>query len=131
EYGNAPHGVWGIVDPDANNSTFLNISETTSPRWKPLRQASRSFDFYEVGEHWRALRAYSTDAVGPSTHVAICQGAVSAEMARVIGTYQQQQNMGRKFVGGYQAVRLTVPGGGQMALIEDDYFPHDVLVTLC
>lgn len=131
EFGNAPHGVMGIVDPDANFSTVLNIAEATNPRWKPFRQQSVTFDHFEVAEHWRKLRAYSTAAVGPGSHVAVCQGAVSAELARTLGPYQQQQQMGREFMGGYTAVRISIPGGGTMDFVEDDYFIHDALVTLC
>jgi hypothetical protein len=131
EYGNAPHGVMGIVDPDSNYSTVLNIAESGNERWKPLKETSGTFDQFEVSDHWRKLRARSTSPVTASSHRVICQGAVVAQLARTLGPYQQQQSMGQVYEGGYQGVRIAIPGGGAMEFIEDDNFLQDVMVTLC
>lgn len=122
----APHGIGTIVDPDDVLTTVLNISESTYPRWKPFRETSVTFDHIELTEHWRKLQAKSTSQVNPSTHRSITSGAVVAELARTLEGFQQQQNLGKTFEGGYTGV--TVRG---QEILQDDYFYHDVLVTLC
>lgn len=126
EFQNACNGLLDIVDPDQNNTTVMGISQSSYPRWKPYIQASSTFDHLEVTEHFRQLRAKSTDPVTAQTHICVAQGAVVAELARTLVGFQQQQNLGRTFEGGYQAVRIA-----GMDFIEDDYQLHDVLYTLC
>lgn len=126
EFGNQKNGIMQLVDPDENFTTVLGLAESAAPRWKPFREASAAFNHIEVTEHWRKLRAKSTSPVGPNTHVSVAQGAVVAELARTMVGFQQQMNLGRTFEGGYQAVRIA-----NMDFIEDDWFLHDVLVTLC
>lgn len=130
EHNNGPHGVAAIVDPDENSATVFGIAEATNERWKPLRQASSTFDQFELAEHWRALRAYSQYPIGMATHVVLTQAAPMAELARTLGPYQQQQQMGQTFQGGYQAIRISFLGGDPMDFAVDDYFFHDVIVTL-
>lgn len=126
EYNLAPHGLMGIIDPDAVSTTHLNISESTYFRWKPFREASATFDHWEVQEHFRQLAARSTSPVGPQTHLALCNAAVTSELARTMGGYQQQANLGQTLEGGYQAVRI-----GNMDFAEDPFLPHDILFTVC
>lgn len=126
EFGNQRNGIMNLVDPDENFTTVLGLAEADAPRWKPFREASAAFGHIEVTEHWRKLRAKSTSPVSPQTHVCIAQGAVVAELARTLVGFQQQMQLGRTFEGGYQAVRIA----GQ-DFIEDDWFLHDVIVTLC
>ncbi|MFW6201949.1 MAG: hypothetical protein ACOC8B_05185 [Gemmatimonadota bacterium] len=131
EYNNAPNGVGDILDPDDNLNTVFNINETTHERWKPFRQSSSTFDQFELAEHWRALKSYSNAPVTAGTHTAVAQSAPVSELARTLGPYQQQQQMGRTFEGGYTAVRISFLGGQPMDFVEDDYFYHDVVATLC
>lgn len=126
EFGNQKNGIMQLIDPDENFTTVLGLAEATAPRWRPFREASAAFGHIEVTEHWRKMRAKSTSPVGPSTHVAIAQGAVVAELARSLVGFQQQQSLGRTFEGGYQAVRIA-----GMDFVEDDWFLHDVMVTMC
>ncbi len=126
EYDLCYNGLLSIIDPDEDASTVMGIAEGTYDRWKPLREASATFDHIEVTEHWRKLRAQSTSPVGPQSHICITNAAVVAELARTLEGYQQQQNLGREFVGGYTAVRI-----GNMDFIEDDFQIHDVLYTVC
>jgi len=125
EFQNAPAGLMDIIDPDANSSTYNNISESTYPRWKPFREASSTFDHIELTEHWEKLRAKSTDAVGPQTHVCITSPAVRAELARSLMGFQMQQNLGQVLEGGYQTVRIS-----GMDVAVDPYQLHDVWWTL-
>jgi hypothetical protein len=126
EFGNQRNGIMTLVDPDENFTTVLGLAEADAPRWKPFREASSGFNHIEVTEHWRKLRAKSTSPVNRNTHVCVAQGAVVAELARTLVGFQQQQNLGREFVGGYQAVNIA-----GVDFIEDDWFLHDVMVTLC
>lgn len=125
EYNLQKNGIMTIVDPDGNLTTVFNIAEGTYPRWKPFREASSTFDHIEVTEHFRKLRAKSTSPVTRQTHTCVAQGAVIAELARTLVGFQQQQNLGRTFRGGYQAVEIAGKD-----FVEDDFFLHDVLVTL-
>jgi hypothetical protein len=127
EYNVAPHGVGTIVDPDDNLTTVLNISEDDNRRWRPFREASATFDHIELTEHWRKLQAKSTSAVNPQTHRCITSGAVVAELARTLEGFQQQQNgLAGEWKGGYTGVNVR-----GMDIAQDDYFFHNVLVTLC
>lgn len=130
EHNNAPHGVMEIVDPDSNFSTVFAISESSHARWEPLKEASSTFDQFELAEHWRALRAYSNAPVNMRTHVVLTQAAPMAELARTLAPYQQMQQLGQTFDGGYQAVRVAFLGGEPMDFAVDDYFLHDVIITL-
>lgn len=126
EYGLAPHGLMGLLDPNSVNTTYLNISESTYFRWKPFREASETFDHWEVQEHFRKIGTFGGTTVSPSTHIALCNPAVTSELARTLGGYQQQSNLGRTLEGGYQAVRI-----GNMDFAEDGNLPHNVLFTVC
>ena len=126
EYNLSRNGLYDIVDPDNALTTIHGISESTYARWRPWREASATFDHIELTEHWQKLAAQSTDLVNAQTHVALTSGAVVAELARTLEGYQQQQNLGRTFEGGYQAVKVA-----GMDIVPDPWFWHDVLVTLC
>ncbi len=126
EFNRQRNGIGTIVDPAAALTSVFNISQTANPRWKPFRQASASFDHIEVTEHFRKLRAKSTAPVTRQSHTCLASGAVIAELARTLVGFQQQQNLGRTFRGGYQAVEIAGKD-----FVEDDYFYHNVLVTLC
>lgn len=126
EYNLAPHGLMGVLDPDQVNTTHLNISESTHFRWKPFREASATFDHWEVQEHFRKIGAFGQTTVGPQTHLALCNPTLTSELARTLGGYQQQANLGRVLEGGYQSVRI-----GNMDFAEDPFLPHDILFTAC
>ena len=126
EYNNSRHGLSTIIDPDEVNSTVLGIAESAYPRWKPLREASGTFDHLELTEHWQKLAMQSTDPVTPASHTVLTSGAVFAELARTLEGYQQQQQLGQTFEGGYQAVRIA----GQ-DIVTDPFMLHDVLFTIC
>lgn len=126
EYNVARNGFMDIVDPDNTLTTIFGISEATHARHRPFREASGAFDHIELTEHWQKLAGQSSDLVTPQTHVAVTSGAAYAELARTLEGYQQQQNLGRTFEGGYQAVRVA-----NMDIVPDPWFLHDVLTTLC
>jgi len=126
EYNVARQGLLNIVDPDANDTTTLNISTSTYPAWSPYRVASSTFDHIEITEFADQLAAQSTEPVTPQSHVALTSGAVRAELARTLEGHQQQMNLGRQFEGGYRAVNI----GGQ-DIVADPYQLHDVLYLLC
>lgn len=125
EYTSAPNGLLDIVDPDADNSTVFNIAEATFPRWKPFRESSSTWDHLEVTEHFQKLRAKSTSPVTAQTHTCVLNGAPYAELARTMEGFQRQQQLGRTFEGGYQAVRVA-----GMDFLVDDYQLHDVMYTV-
>lgn len=125
EFNNAPNGSLDLFDPAAGATTVLGIAEGTYPRWKPFRKASSTFDHIEVTEFFQQLAAKSTSPVSASTHTCVAQGAVLAELARTLVGFQQQQNLGRTFEGGYTAVRI-----GDMDFLRDDFQIHNVLYAL-
>lgn len=126
EFNRALNGVMTIIDPDQAASTVFGIAEGTNPRWKPFREASTSFDHIEVTEYLRKLRSKSNRPVTRQTHTNIAGPAVMAELARTLVGFQQQQQLGRTFMGGYQAVNIS-----GWDFIEDDFFLQDVIATCC
>jgi hypothetical protein len=126
EYTKAPHGLMGIVDPDNTYTTVLNIAESGNPRWEPFREASSTFDHLEVTEHWRKLGQKGHSPVTAQSHVSIAHPVQVSELARTLAAFQQQQQLGRTFEGGYQAVRIA-----GRDIVEDGYTLHDVLMTVC
>lgn len=126
EYNNARQGLLDIVDPNAVNTTTMGISTSTYPRWSPLREASATFDHLELTEHWLKLASQSTDPVTPASHTVLTSPAVYAELARTLEGFQQQQQLGMTFEGGYQAVRIA----GQ-DIVADPWQLHNILYTMC
>lgn len=126
EYNKARQGLLDIVDPNATSSTVMGIAEATSPRWKPFRVASSTFDHIEVTEFVMRLASKSTEPVTPQSHVMVTSPAVLAELARTLEGFQQQQNLGREFEGGYTGVRIA----GQ-DIAADPWQLHNVLYALC
>lgn len=121
----SPNGVGTILDPDAALTTAFNISQTTSPRWKPYRQASATFDHMELTEHWAALGAKRGFQVNPNDDVVISFGAPLRQLARSLMGFQQQAYTGEKLIGGYTGVQIS-----GMGFVEDTFFYHDVCATL-
>lgn len=126
EYTNAKNGLLDIVDPDANNTTVFNVSESTYPRWQPYRVASGTFDHIEVTEFVRRHAAKSTMPVNPQSHTMVTHPAIVAQLARSLIGFQQQQQLGKTLEGGYQTVRIA---GWDIA--EDEYQLQDVLYNIC
>lgn len=122
----APNGTRTILDPDGNNTTVHNISESTYPRWQPYRQTSSTLDHVELTEFMRKFAAKSYAPVGPDSHTAVTNGAVTAELARTLIGFQQQQQLGKTLEGGYQTIRIA-----GMDFAEDPYQVHDEINFYC
>jgi hypothetical protein len=122
----APNGLGTIVDPDAALSTVFNIAESTSPRSKPFRKASSTFDHLELTEFWLKLAAKRGFGVTPQTDVVLAFPASVAQLARSLMGFQQQQALGGQLEGGYTGINIS-----GIPIIEDHFFYHDVCVTLC
>tara|TARA_Y100000310_G_scaffold273098_1_gene288394 strand:- start:6568 stop:7881 length:1314 start_codon:yes stop_codon:yes gene_type:complete len=122
----AKNGQADIIDPDANLTTVFNIAEGTFARWRPFRKASATFDHIEITEFMQKLAAKSTYSVTPDSHTAVMSGGVYAELARSLVGFQQQQQLGKTFEGGYQAVRISGHD-----IVVDDYQLHDVMSVYC
>jgi len=122
----APNGLGTIVDPDAALTTVFNIAEGTYPRWKPYRKSSSTFDHLELTEHWLQLGAKRGFAVSPATDVVVTFPSCVAQVARSLLGFQQQAYSGGDLQGGYTGI--TVSG---IPLVEDQFFYHDVAMTLC
>jgi len=122
----APNGLGTIVDPNADNTTAFNVSQTTYGRWKPYRVASTTFDHMELTEHWLALGAKRGFAVTPETDVVCAFPSAVAQLARSLMGYQQQAYTGGELAGGYS--KVTVSG---IPIVEDHFFYHNIAMTLC
>lgn len=125
ERNNGPNGLGVIVDPDANLTTVFNIAESTSPRHKPFRKASSTFDHMELTEHWRQLASHRGFPVTPATDACITFPSCVSQVARSLIGFQQQAYTGGNLAGGYTGV--TVRG---MELLEDYNFYQDVAMTV-
>ncbi|MCR4339257.1 MAG: hypothetical protein NUW01_05135, partial [Gemmatimonadaceae bacterium] len=121
----APNGIGTIVDPNADNTTVFNISQTTYGRWKPYRVASTTFDHMELTEHWLALGAKRGFAVTPETDVVCAYPSAVAQLARSLMGFQQQAYTGGELAGGYS--KVTVSG---IPIVEDHFFYHNIAMTL-
>lgn len=119
------NGLGVIVDPDAALTTVFNIAESTSPRHKPYRKASSTFDHLELTEHWRQLAQKRGFPVSPQTDACIMFPSAVSQLARSLIGFQQQAYTGTRMAGGYTGV--TVAG---MELLEDYNFYHDVCMTI-
>ena len=122
----APNGIGTIVDPNADNTTVFNISQSTYGRWKPYRVASTTFDHMELTEHWLALGAKRGFGVTPETDVVCAYPSAVAQLARSLMGYQQQAYTGGELAGGYS--KVTVSG---IPIVEDHFFYHNIAMTLC
>lgn len=122
----APNGAGTIVDPNADNTTVFNISQTTHGRWKPYRVSSTTFDHLELQEHWLQLAAKRGFGVSPDMDVTVAHPSAVAQIARSLMGYQQQAYTGGTLAGGYTGVTV-----GGVQLIEDHFFYHNVAMTLC
>lgn len=117
----APNGFGIIVDPDAVNTTVFGVAETTYPNWKPFRQASATFDQFEVTSHMRELASQRGIPI-TNDDVAICQGAVADQLARTLAGFQQQVNqLGGELNGGWTDVVIS-----GVRTRTDPFFYHDV-----
>ena len=121
----APNGLGTIVDPAAALSTVFNIAEATSPKHKPYRKASTTFDHLELTEHWLQLGQKRGFDVTPATDVLLTFPANVAQVARSLMGFQQQAYTGKDLLGGYTGV--TVNG---IPLVGDGFFYHNVAMTI-
>ncbi len=122
----SPNGLGTIVDPNADDTTVFDISESTYERWKPFRKASTTFDHLELTEHWLQLASKRGFGVTPATDVVMTYPANVAQLARSLMGFQQQAYTGGSLDGGYTGV--TISG---ISIMEDHFFWHDVAMTLC
>ncbi len=120
------NGMGTILDPNANNTTVFNISETTHGRWKPYRKASTTFDHLELTEHWLQLGTKRGFDVTPQEDTCVAYPSAVAQMARSLMGLQQQIYTGETLEGGYQQV--VVSG---IPFVQDAYWYHDVCATVC
>jgi hypothetical protein len=126
ERGNAPGGLMDIIDPDQNNASYLGVTESTNPRWKPVRIASSDFGEVEIMSFVKQIAAKSQSQITASTNVMACQPAATMELARTLIPFTQINQKGQTLNGGWDTVRI-----GQYDFVEDNYNPHDVLYCIC
>ncbi len=126
EQDNAPNGLGDIIDADANNTTFMGVSESTYARWTPHRLASSDFGHIELMEFMEQIAARSNSEVTAGSHIMTCQNGVKIELAKDLLAYQSQYELGRTLRGGWQTVMI-----GEHELITSHYHWHDVLYCLC
>jgi hypothetical protein len=137
----APNGIGTVIDPLAALTTKFGISETTYPRFKPIRQASTTLDHLEVTEFYLKMGSKRGFAVTPQTDISITAPAVLAQLARSLMAFQQQAYTGGTLKGGYNVggasgnedgdlphAGLEIAGVPQYA---DANFYHNVHATLC
>ena len=122
----AKNGQADIIDPDGNLTTVHGISQSTYPRWKPVRKASATWGHLEFTEFMQFLEAKSTQPVTPESHTAVMSGGVYAELARTLEGFQMQTGLGKTFEGGYTAVRVAGHD-----IVKDPFQLHDVMSVYC
>jgi hypothetical protein len=126
ERSKAPLGIRDLLDPDANNSSYLTVSESTYPEIKPVRKASADFTEVEVMEFLAEVEANGQFEVSPESHVFTCQKGVEIELAKTLIGYTQIQQKGGKLQGGWDTVMV-----GPYRFLIDGYHTHDELMLHC
>lgn len=107
ERGKAPLGLLDIIDPKAQNASYLTVSESAFPRIKPLRRASVSFGEVELMEFLSELRTRGMTQVSTDTHVLSAQEGVVMELAKSLVPYTTIETKGRELEGGWTTVRIA------------------------
>lgn len=126
ERNRAPLGLVDIMDPFNANTTHLNLSETTYPRWEPTRITSSDFGFNEIMSLQYRIAARSQMPVNEGTHVLTLHPGLEIELAKELLQYQQQSNLGMELVGGWQTVKI-----GQWSVLSDPYHLPTVAYMHC
>lgn len=126
ERSRAPLGLLDIIDPSDAQTTYLGLTEATTPRINPVRRASVDFGFVELMEFLAEIGAKSNSSVTTQSHVLTMQEGAKIELAKELIPFQQQQQLGRTLEGGWQTVRLA-----DFDLLSDPYHIPDVVYALC
>jgi hypothetical protein len=128
ERGKAKLGLLDIIDPRAQNASYLTVNEADEPRVKPLRRQSTDFGELEFLKFIRELSAKSTSPVTPTTHTMSTQPGVVLELAqRLIATTQFNAPKGGKTLkGGWETVQIAGHD-----FIESPYHLWDVIYAHC
>lgn len=126
ERSKAPLGLLDIIDPADAQTTYLGLTESSTPRVLPVRRASSDFGFVEIMEFLEEIAAKSNSPVSAQSHVLTMQSGVKIELAKELLPYQQQAQLGRTLQGGWQTVRV-----GEFDLLTDMYHVPDVVYAIC
>lgn len=126
ERSNAPLGLIDILDPANSSTSYLGVTESTSPRIEPIRRASADWGEVEFMELVAEVRAKSNAPVTPDTHVATCQEGVLLELAKTLVPYTQINQKGQDLNGGWETVRVAGHD-----FVTDGFHIPDVLFLIC
>ena len=126
ERGKAPLGMLDIVSPGGGTTTLLNLAESTSARWTPLRRASTDFGHVEIMEFLEEIGTRSNSEVSAQTHVITMQNGVWIELAKDLLPFQQQAQLGRELEGGWRTVRV-----GEHDFLKSQYHIWDAVYAVC
>lgn len=119
-----PLGLRDILDPDANNSSYLGVAEAGNERTKPLRRASSTWGEVEFMDFVGEIEAASNSPVTPDSHVFSLQRAPLNELARTLVSYTQVMGKGQDLVGGWETVSLA-----NNDFLIDGYHTHNELMA--
>lgn len=122
----APFGLPDILDYDANLTTFLGLSESTSPRWAPYNRASTDFGHVELMQFLGELGANGNTEATSETHIVGMQTGLKYVLAQELLGYVQTQGMGMELQGGFKTVNI-----GDLNILWSHYHVPDVVTFLC
>ena len=136
----APNGIGTILDPAGSYTTVHGIAESTSPRWKPVRQQSVTFDHFEVMEFILLLGNKRGFDVTPAADSCVTSPGAAHQLAQSLMAFQSQAYTGGKLQGGYSFSGASGNSDdnrphaglevGGLPVYVDGFFFHDVFAIL-
>jgi hypothetical protein len=122
----APLGLLDLIDPANAASSYLGLSETTTPRLQPVVRASADWGEVEFMEFAAEIAAKSNSPVTPQSHTFTCQEGVVLELAKTLVPFTQINQKGKDLEGGWTTVRVAGHD-----FVTDSYHIPDVVYALC
>ncbi len=126
ERSNAPLGLLDLLDPSNANTSYLGVTESSSPRIEPIRRASSDWGEFEFMEWIAEIEAKSNSEVSPSSHVFTLHPGVLLELAKTLIPYTQIMGKGQELTGGWTTVQI-----GGHDFVKTGYHVQDVVYAIC
>lgn len=125
ERSRGPNGLIDIIDPFDSATTYAGLTEASTPRINPVRNASTDIGQVELMEFGAQLSATSGSPVTLDNTVFTMHPGVEIELAKELIPYQQSNNLGMELRGGWRAVKI-----GNLNTLTDPYHLHNVIYAL-
>lgn len=126
ERSNAPLGLLDLLDPANSNTSYLGVTESTSPRIEPIRRPSADWGEVEFMEFVAEIEAKSNSEVTPNSHVFTLHPGVLLELGKTLIPYTQIMGKGQALEGGWSTVSIAGHD-----FVKTSYHIHNVVYAIC